>query len=716
MTLKDDAVGGAVALLDSPDANVRCLALQFLGRVGPPRLAVRIADFLWNEDLDVCYDAVAALGALGDSAAAAPLWEFYRAVPSGDHRVAVLAALGQIGGKEAERQLISVLEHRDASWDEVMTDDWDDYRDARLKALEALGRLGGSRAIPVICDLLRSTENEDLYGEGVRALTAMGPDGHEALCQLLPGSVPWLQWRIADALGNLGDPKDEKSLRILLSGEHPKAQTAALSALARLGAFLGREELAPWLHHADPALRLAAVDHVAALPAETVAEEWLGLLNDSDAMVRQAAVTAAGKTGLQAFASVFHRRINDPDQSVQLASLEALARLDAENLAETLLPILQDTGQMPLVRLRILSILARRPTPSLRETMMACLRDRDPAIRCESLAALARMDEAGAPALLIQALGGTLLDPSPEPAAESTGAKGGHAPVAPAGGIGPAGPEQAIAPPEPPGEGPTATLDAVMHPEPAMAAPEEAEPAPTLSSGEQNLLNRINADTRIGEEKLQQRNRPADLDLRIHAAQLLAEYHSEEALELLLHALSEPIPPLQEEAARTLGGMLHRDAVDSLALLLASPHPTVCDAAIKALTRIGGDGAKLALREGATSISESVRPALLEAFHELGDTESEPILRESLHSGNPAVVKAAARAVLSLGLPAGLDDLLRPLAEYPNYHWKGIGEGLTGSGRNGIGIALVSRLAAPAAESEIPLLLNLLEEMSALEG
>ena len=714
MSLKDRAVRQAVVLLDNPDAGIRCLTLQFLGRVGATDAAERIAVCLWDEDLDVCNDAAVALGKLRDASLphVSALLEFYDAVPLGEHRVTALEALGRIGGTEAEAALITVLQHRDDRWNEIITEDWDDYRDAQRKALDALSGLQSTRAIPSLRNLLRNPHNEDLHQPGVDTLMALGPVGHDVLRTLLPHLQHALQRRIVVVLGELGDPADGPLIRTLLEGDNTRVTAASLSTLARLGTYLAGDGLKRWLHHADSAVRVAAVDHLAAQPVDGLEKEWAQLLNDRDGAVRQAAIRAASKTGSRAFAPVLQHLVNDEVQSVSLAAIDALAESGEEDLSDTLLPILRDIQRHPIVRLRALLELQRRPSEPLQEALMKCLMEPDPALHREALAALAGIVESGAPAFLISILKGELTGPMANTDADTIQ----ESDQLPPDGLQDVGLHSTAAPSEDFRDGgPLSTLDAVLHPEPNLRDPNREELEDPLSDNEQSLLRRIDTEIQVGNDRRQQWHRPAELDLRIHAAHLLADEPSERALAPLREALCEPIASLQEEAARTLGALGDSDAVDLLAATLASPHASVANAAVKSLAAIGGETAHSALKTGWSLVPGSVRPALLDALGQTSGKDTERILREALNHEDPAVVKVAANAILRLGLSVGLDDLLQPLAQYPDYFWKGIGEGIKATDVNGMHSALVCRLASPSSHREIPLLLNLVEEMFCTE-
>lgn len=131
------------------------------------------------------------------------------------------------------------------------------------------------------------------------------------------------------------------------------------------------------------------------------------------------------------------------------------------------------------------------------------------------------------------------------------------------------------------------------------------------------------------------------------------------ALDTLVAALGDPDPAVRWEAARALGELDDRRAVEPLAAALAGDAGAgVRATAAGALGLIGDRGALAALAAGlAPGEPEQVRAACAEAFGDLWDPEAEPALITALDDPSPSVRHAAANALCQSGSPRALPKL-----------------------------------------------------------
>jgi HEAT repeat protein len=122
-------------------------------------------------------------------------------------------------------------------------------REEKGRGIEALGVMGGRRAISKLISLL---EKEDYVTrlKAVEALSRVGKGAVPALIQALEKGLWYVRECAALALGRIGDLRALESLSISLEDENIGVRQAAASALTRL---LSSEHLAKLLQGMEPA-------------------------------------------------------------------------------------------------------------------------------------------------------------------------------------------------------------------------------------------------------------------------------------------------------------------------------------------------------------------------------------------------------------------------------------------------------------------------------
>ncbi|MDD1686639.1 HEAT repeat domain-containing protein [Methanoregula sp.] len=239
--ISDEEIATLINTLQSGDENIRTLAVDALGRIGP-RAIDALAGAIRDPSMEVRLAAADALGRIPDKRATTPLIE---ALQDSDEEVRAAAArsLGRIGDPDGFIPLISALTDPDAS--------------VRTSAEKALGSFGQMAAGPV--QKLLSHTNPLVRGSAAAILvTIAGTAAIQDIEQLVSDPDTEVRERAVVALGSLGVP--------------------AIPALAF------------FLASADPAIRLLAVIGLGQVgPA---AEEYLvAACRDKDAAVRERAST-----------------------------------------------------------------------------------------------------------------------------------------------------------------------------------------------------------------------------------------------------------------------------------------------------------------------------------------------------------------------------------------------------------------------------------------
>lgn len=186
---------------------------------------------LKHRDPAVAYEAVEALGEIGDPAAAGPLIEALTGDKYSGIRWKAAEALTQIGS-ESVPYLVNALENPD--------------EDVRWKAAIALGEIGDKRAIDPLIRLL-GDEDRFVRSRAAYALGTMGEQVIQPLSEVLSsGKNPDLRLGAVMALGRIqADPATRALIRATTDSREEVRQEAmtALAATGRDGVFVLLEAL-----------------------------------------------------------------------------------------------------------------------------------------------------------------------------------------------------------------------------------------------------------------------------------------------------------------------------------------------------------------------------------------------------------------------------------------------------------------------------------------
>ena len=218
----------------------------------------------------------------------------------------------------------------------------------RSTAYAALGRLGDSRALPVLGRCLRDEAREEIRGECVAALGGIGsPESLDLVIGAFRSdSHPLVQNRAIGALGRFARPESVALLAGLLDDDDPARRRRAIAALGRTGM---REAVAP----------------------------LLARLGEARATAEPAASGGAGETAERA------------------AIVEALARLRDPSALDALLAELDGVRDEAL-RIRITIALGATRAPSAYHALVRMLGDPLPAVRFHAVRGLRELGKPAA--------------------------------------------------------------------------------------------------------------------------------------------------------------------------------------------------------------------------------------------------------------------------------------------------------------------------------
>ena len=143
----------------------RCYAAKTLGNLKAKEATKALLERIRDEDVDVCIDAISALGKIKEPSAIPVLLESLEKDPDGDVKLAVTESLAQYQSDEAIDALLKLAEDRPEQMEFDQNADWDSWWDLQEKAIVILGEMKVKKAFPVLKTIL-----EDEFGQDIEAI------------------------------------------------------------------------------------------------------------------------------------------------------------------------------------------------------------------------------------------------------------------------------------------------------------------------------------------------------------------------------------------------------------------------------------------------------------------------------------------------------------------------------------------------------------------
>jgi HEAT repeat protein len=346
-------------LVKDADADVRAVAYEGLGRVADGRAVADMAAGL--KDVDklgepgaAAVREAAARAFQGIGVSAVPALEQLTKDKSQKAREAAVAALGGIGGADAERALVAALQDNRSSVRQLAVRALArtavagsigslsaalEHRDpaTRRSAVEAVVDMKVADAVPSLARLTRDADSNvreaavralgrHASPQAIDALIVVFEAPDRALRQLAAAALNDLEWQPATA--------EQRALRAILRGEYQVAAAEGEAAIEPLSALVADK---------SAAVRRAVAEALGLTAQAAAVRPLLQALQDGDAAVRQAAADALVRIGVPAaapLACAIH-------ETVRTAAPDLLARIGGAAAA----PLLQllEQGE-PFVR------------------------------------------------------------------------------------------------------------------------------------------------------------------------------------------------------------------------------------------------------------------------------------------------------------------------------------------------------------------------------
>ena len=593
MTSKQKTVESLIIVLQTGNDANRCFAAQALGNIGDIQAVKPLMSALHDEDEDVVMDAVAALGQIGTAENVLDLMECYRMHPVGDVKVAAVEALGRIVEKENydHEQLVNFLlevvsgHGEDSHW-EIDDEEWDDWWDAQFKAIEALGKIGDSRAVSGIVAALDENEAQELNEVVFAALTKMGESGENTLIKRLSSSDSSQRRYAAKHLAEVHTAKVRNALSKALEDSDVQVCVAAAKSLADHPEPTTQSLLLRVFQDSRSVLRGRVLEVISQTAFFVPVTQLLNLLKDEDQLVRLQALRTVARQGNVELAEQVFEALRDPSLDVVAGAVQALGTLGFVKAGSTVAALLSEQGLNTDLRVKSAIALGKIGTEAELPTLLDMLKDPEQAVRLNSLNSIALLEFPETQDVLLAALRGELLQETETPLAVSQESKTQI-------------PENSISDetiteeiPEP-----KSTLESILKPSRDIGGQDAENESVELTAVEQHFLDIAEANRKLNQELQARKILAPYLDIKRFAAAVLGEERGQKIILGLVEALDEPEPLLQLTAAESLGRIGDTAALKALVTLLDSTEKEV---RLKAVSALG----KMKVPESFSAMSE----------------------------------------------------------------------------------------------------------------
>ncbi|HKA24223.1 MAG TPA: HEAT repeat domain-containing protein [Candidatus Eisenbacteria bacterium] len=193
---------------------------------------------------------------------------------------------------------------------------------------------------------------------------------------------------VVEALGKLGDPRGIPVVMRALADADPAIRKEAAIALWRLGDKGNAPQLVRALHEADAEVRAMDVWALEkAVDPHTVIPELSKIAGDHSALVRSYVARTLGRQGTQAALEPLFRLLTDPDLHTRVNAARSLGQVGDSAAVPQLLAALDDVH--PYVRETAVTSLGKLKTAAIGTRLAEMAKDKDPGVRAAVPAALA---------------------------------------------------------------------------------------------------------------------------------------------------------------------------------------------------------------------------------------------------------------------------------------------------------------------------------------
>ncbi|MGA9767817.1 MAG: HEAT repeat domain-containing protein [Blastocatellia bacterium] len=373
-----DAVDALAQIATSGDFFLAFPALDALTLIGDSRIAPRLAHLIENEMLRS--PAIDALGKLGDEEIIAPLTALLNS--QGAPALVTAQALAALHNRyerlyrEGAHIADLTRERIDQKGVQNLLDAVDNASGNELGAIALV--LGWLEGEAVERALVRLLGQPTVRKEVLEALVRYGERVTELLIEQLDHEEIETRKAAVIALGRIGDARAVPALVEAMTGDTELIIPVA-GALGKIGDRRAFEALLDLIGHEDAAVRQAVIAAINSLGHPEMATRALGLLSDPNPGVRESAVKIAGYFGYEQCADLLFERCRDEEESVRRAAIEHIPYLEDDRILSVLIEALENGT--PRVRAAAAGSFAQIDTPAAMPYLLKALNDADAWVR-----------------------------------------------------------------------------------------------------------------------------------------------------------------------------------------------------------------------------------------------------------------------------------------------------------------------------------------------
>lgn len=223
--------------LESGDEVDRCYAAKTLGNLKVTTATSALLERIKDEDIDVCIDAIYALGKIKDFSAIPLLLESLEKDPDEDVKLAITESLAHFQSQDAIDILLKLAEDRPEEMDFDQNADWDGWWDLQEKAIVILGKMKIEKAFPVLKNVLEDEFSQDIEAIVLKSMARIGGAADEYLINRVNNSsgdiIEKHQRRAATALGFSDSKETLQALGRALLSKSAQTRENVLYALGK---------------------------------------------------------------------------------------------------------------------------------------------------------------------------------------------------------------------------------------------------------------------------------------------------------------------------------------------------------------------------------------------------------------------------------------------------------------------------------------------------
>lgn len=360
---------------------VGCLAASAPTAERPPvasALAPAVPRVRWIEERASARDTTGLVPALRRDRSLSVRAAAARALGLIQERTTVPALVAALGDRSAtvRREVAFALGLMgDTTAVQAIASHWEREPDpgARETMVTAIGYLGAKAGAPTIARALTAPRESERRAAALAAARIRARSLASPLTAHAEDARPEMRWRVAYALGKIGDLAGAPALRNLALDKDEMVRMTAARAIAEAGDSVSAPLLGKMLH--DPAwrVRVNALHALGLLGARGQAPAVRPLLSDANAQVRWETALTLGLFADSVSVAPLTRALSDSATGVVQGAAMALLTIQGERAIATVAP------QMDLLpgflRSGLLEALGKVPGPMALETLLARARD-----------------------------------------------------------------------------------------------------------------------------------------------------------------------------------------------------------------------------------------------------------------------------------------------------------------------------------------------------